>query len=150
MEQNSWGWSDRLSLSYEPMDETHKEFVELCAALSEDNPDTFLNRLDALIAHSIVHFEQENHWMEETAFPPVGCHRQEHEAVLEVMQEVRRRVALGETDLAARLAEELPLWFEHHVDTMDNMLARFMAAGQATPLPDQTHQTDDQGQAQPA
>ncbi|MFZ2999341.1 MAG: hemerythrin domain-containing protein [Undibacterium umbellatum] len=128
MEQNSWGWSERLSLSYEPMDDTHKEFVELCAALSEDNPATFLARLDALIVHSIAHFEQENQWMAETAFPPAGCHRQEHEAVLEVMQEVRRRVELGEVDLATRLAEELPLWFEHHVDTMDNMLARFMAS----------------------
>lgn len=128
MEQNSWGWSERLSLSYEPMDDTHKEFVELCAALSEDNPATFLARLDALIVHSIAHFEQENQWMAESAFPPAGCHRQEHEAVLEVMQEVRRRVELGEADLATRLAEELPLWFEHHVDTMDNMLARFMAS----------------------
>jgi len=128
MEQNSWGWSERLSLSYEPMDDTHKEFVELCAALSEDNPATFLARLDALIVHSIAHFEQENQWMAEAAFPPAGCHRQEHEAVLEVMQEVRRRVELGEADLATRLAEELPLWFEHHVDTMDNMLARFMAS----------------------
>ncbi|MBR7793509.1 hemerythrin domain-containing protein [Undibacterium sp. FT147W] len=128
MTQNTWGWSDRLSLSYAPMDDIHHEFVELCAALSENNPDTFIQRLDALIAHSIEHFEQENCWMEETAFPPAGCHRQEHEAVLEVMREVRRRVEEeGDTELAARLAEELPHWFEHHVDTMDNMLARFMA-----------------------
>ena len=66
--------------------------------------------------------------MTETAFPPAACHKQEHDAVLEVMQEVRRRVTSGEADLAARLAEELPHWFEHHVDTMDNMLARFMLA----------------------
>ncbi|MBC3871310.1 hemerythrin domain-containing protein [Undibacterium oligocarboniphilum] len=122
----AWGWSDRLSLSYEPMDETHQEFVQLCAALAEDNPATFVQRLDALIEHSVHHFDQENIWMTETAFPPAACHKQEHDAVLEVMQEVRRRVASGEEDLAVRLAEELPHWFEHHVDTMDNMLARFM------------------------
>jgi hemerythrin len=128
MSEETWGWSDRLSVSYAPMDETHQEFVELCAALSEDNPATFLQRLDALIDHSVIHFEQENRWMEETNFPPVGCHRQEHDAVLEVMREVRRRIEAGDTDLAPRLAEELPHWFEHHVDTMDNMLARFMAS----------------------
>ncbi|MBI3285389.1 MAG: hemerythrin domain-containing protein [Burkholderiales bacterium] len=130
MTQTAWGWSDRLSLSYAAMDETHKEFVALCAALSENNPASFLTRLDALIVHSIAHFEQENRWMEETAFPPAACHRQEHDTVLEVMQEVRRRIADGETDLAERLAEELPHWFEHHVDTMDNMLARFMLSNQ--------------------
>ncbi|MFZ6727140.1 hemerythrin domain-containing protein [Undibacterium sp. MH2W] len=128
MTHESWGWSDRLALRYEPMDETHKEFVTLCAALSEDNPATFIERLDALIAHSVEHFEQENQWMAETAFPPAGCHKQEHDSVLEIMREVRSHVLAGDPDLAARLAEELPHWFEHHVDTMDNMLARFMAA----------------------
>ncbi|MET3117466.1 hemerythrin [Undibacterium sp. GrIS 1.8] len=127
MTDTQWGWSDRLSLSYAPMDETHQEFVTLCAALAEDNPATYIKRLDALIAHSVEHFDQENQWMTETQFPPGGCHITEHNTILQVMQEVRRRIELGETDLGARLAEELPHWFEHHVDTMDNMLARFMS-----------------------
>ena len=126
MTQAVWGWTERLSSNYLPMDETHQEFVTLCAALSENKPETYLDRLDALISHSLDHFEQENQWMEENNFPPAACHRREHEAVLEVMTEVRRRVALGEADLGQSLAEEMPMWFEHHVDTMDNMLAQFM------------------------
>lgn len=135
MTQVVWGWSERLISNFAPMDETHQEFVMLCAALSENNPETFLERLDALIAHSITHFEQENQWMEENSFPPAGCHRREHDTVLEVMTEVRRRVALGEADLGERLAEEMPLWFEHHVDTMDNMLAQFMVKETASQEP---------------
>lgn len=126
MTASVWGWSDKLSTRYEPMDETHQEFVSLCAALSEDNPASFLTRLDALISHSVAHFEQENQWMRETAFPPAGCHEREHDAVLQLLREVRRSVEAGDIDLGPRLAEELPHWFEHHVDTMDNMLARFM------------------------
>jgi hemerythrin-like metal-binding protein len=126
-----WAWSDRLSLKHDVMDETHQEFVTLCAALSmNESSSPFLERLDALIAHSIEHFEQENNWMRDFAFPPAGCHQGEHDAVLEVMQEVRRRYEAGEHDLGQSLAEELPLWFEHHVDTMDNMLAQFMIANQ--------------------
>ncbi|MCU6435748.1 hemerythrin domain-containing protein [Undibacterium sp. Jales W-56] len=133
MSDANWGWSDRLKLQYAPMDETHQEFVILCAALSEDNPATFIARLDALIAHSVEHFEQENQWMNSHSFPPAGCHMTEHDAVLQVMREVRRRIVeAGELDLAPRLAEELPLWFEHHVDTMDNMLARFMTSEAAS------------------
>lgn len=135
MENIEWGWSDRLKLSYGPMDETHVEFVTLCAALGKGAPDTFIERLDALIAHSVEHFEQENRWMEETNFPPVGCHKQEHDSVLEIMREVRSRYLAGETDLGQKLAEELPHWFEHHVDTMDNMLARFMIAWNKEPAP---------------
>lgn len=121
-----WVWSDRLSLKHDLMDETHQEFVNLCAALSLNEPASYLTRLDALIAHSIEHFEQEDTWMRDFNFPPAGCHQGEHEAVLQVMQEVRRRYADGEHDLGASLAEELPLWFEHHVATMDNMLAQFL------------------------
>lgn len=126
MTKSSWGWSDRLSLRHAVMDETHQEFVALCAALCNADAMRFLSDLDALIAHSISHFEQENRWMEATAFPPASCHRGEHDAVLDIMQEVRRRYLDGEHDLGERLAEELPAWFEHHVDTMDNMLAQFI------------------------
>lgn len=126
MTKSSWGWSDRLSLRHAVMDDTHQEFVALCAALCNADATNFVSELDALISHSIIHFEQENRWMEATAFPPASCHRGEHDAVLEIMQEVRRRYLGGERDLGERLAEELPAWFEHHVDTMDNMLAQFI------------------------
>lgn len=127
MSKQQWAWSDRLSLKHALMDETHQEFVALCAALSlSDEHSSYLERLDALIEHSKSHFEQENQWMQDFAFPPAACHQGEHDAVLQVMQEVRRRYAGGEHDLGQSLAEELPLWFEHHVDTMDNMLAQFM------------------------
>ncbi|MFZ6798242.1 hemerythrin domain-containing protein [Undibacterium sp. Di24W] len=130
MTKPEWTWSDRLSLKHEVMDETHQEFVALCAALSLNEPATYLSRLDALINHSVEHFTQEDRWMRETNFPPAGCHQGEHDAVLQVMQEVRRRYAAGEHDLGASLAEELPLWFEHHVATMDNMLAQFLISNE--------------------
>lgn len=124
-----WGWSQRLSLQHGEMDATHQEFVSLCAALGDKEAETgFVERLDDLIAHTITHFEQENEWMRAHEFPPAGCHVGEHDAVLELMQEVRRRYQEGEHELGERLAEELPFWFEHHVDTMDNMLARFLMA----------------------
>lgn len=130
MSKPAWEWSERLSLKHAVMDETHQEFVSLCSALGQANEESFLASLDAMITHSIAHFEQENRWMEASAFPPAACHRGEHDAVIELMQEVRRRYVLGEVDLGQRLAEELPAWFEHHVDTMDNMLARFLLSQQ--------------------
>jgi hemerythrin len=127
----TWGWSERLSLKHQLMDATHQEFVTLCAALAQSEEQSpFIDRLDALIEHSIEHFEQENRWMRDAGFPPAACHQGEHDAVLQVMQEVRRRFVEGERDLGERLAEELPLWFEHHVDTMDNMLAQYLISNE--------------------
>lgn len=127
MTETSWGWSDKLRVRFEPMNEIHREFALLCAELAQSGPDELPARLDALIAHCVAHFEMEDQWMTEHDFAAGGCHIQEHRTVLELMREVQSRVAAGETSLGLRLAEELPHWFEQHVDTMDNMLAHFMA-----------------------
>ena len=138
MSEQQWGWSDQLAVKYEPMDATHREFVTLCAALNETGANDYLARLDAMIAHSIEHFEQENRWMDAFDFPTVGCHVREHNTVLGVLNDVRERVAGGDAELGARLAEELPQWFEHHVANMDTALAEFLQRkgydGAALPL----------------
>ena len=138
MSDQQWGWSEQLAVKYEPMDATHREFVTLCAALSDTGANDYLARLDAMIAHSIEHFEQENRWMDAFDFPPAGCHVREHNTVLGVLRDVRERVAGGDAELGARLAEELPQWFEHHVANMDTALAEFLQRkgydGTALPL----------------
>ncbi|MDP3842500.1 MAG: hemerythrin domain-containing protein [Oxalobacteraceae bacterium] len=126
MTENLSAQSDRLTLHYEPMDAIHREFVTLCAALASADGVAFLARLDALIAHTAIHFEQENNWMLERDFPSAGCHQREHDAVLGVLREVRECTLQGDAEVGVRLAQELPNWFAHHVDTMDAALAEFL------------------------
>ncbi|WP_246034720.1 hemerythrin domain-containing protein [Azoarcus indigens] len=114
-------WSEQLELGLGRMDDTHREFVEYYNALASASPETFLQRLDAFIEHTIAHFDQENRWMEQVGFP--GCHRAEHDRVLAVMHEVRARVEKGDKVLGMRLVEELPPWFENHAGGMDAALA---------------------------
>lgn len=52
-----------------------------------------------------------------------GCHRGEHDRVLAVMHDIRKRVEKGDLFLGRRLIEELPAWFENHVNGMDAALA---------------------------
>lgn len=115
-----------LALQYEPMDAIHREFVTLCAALGAADGAACLEPLDALIAHTVLHFEQENDWMQTHGFPAAGCHRREHDTVLDVIREVRTHALRGDTEVVARLAEELPNWFSHHVAVMDAGLAEFL------------------------
>ncbi|MDR2925546.1 MAG: hemerythrin domain-containing protein [Azoarcus sp.] len=119
-------WSERYALGIARMDETHREFVDFCNELSAAAPEseTFLGRLDAFIAHTVAHFDQENRWMEAVNFPP--CHREEHDRVLAVAREVRQRVEKGDLFLGRRLLEELVPWFDNHLDTMDSALAFYL------------------------
>jgi hemerythrin-like metal-binding protein len=119
-------WGDRYRLGIARMDETHREFVEFCNALAAAGPESenFLERLDAFIEHTAAHFDQENRWMEAVNFP--ACHREEHARVLDVACEVRQRVEKGDLFLGRRLLEELPPWFDNHIDTMDAALAFYL------------------------
>ncbi|MCL1860431.1 MAG: hemerythrin domain-containing protein [Proteobacteria bacterium] len=116
-------WSERYALGIARMDETHREFIEFCNELTAAEPESagFLERLDAFIEHTSAHFDQENRWMEAVNFPV--CHREEHDRVLAVAREVRQHVEKGDLFLGRRLLEELPPWFDNHLDTMDTALA---------------------------
>jgi hemerythrin-like metal-binding protein len=119
-------WSGELSVDQSTMDDTHREFVELLNRVGAATDDELLASLDAFVTHTEEHFGQEERWMREIAFPPLGCHQGEHANVLEVTREVRKRVADGQVQLAATLAEAMAEWFVQHAGSMDSVLAMYM------------------------
>lgn len=116
-------WSNAYELGLAPMDETHREFVDLVNRIADAGDAGLLGGLGELIRHTVEHFAQEDRWMSESGFPPVHCHQTEHERVLEVMRDVRERVAAGDLALGRNLLAELPAWFDNHAATMDTALA---------------------------
>lgn len=116
-------WSQELVLGQPAMDGTHREFVELLNRLGDAEEGNLLARLDAFIAHTESHFGQEEAWMEAMQFPPLHCHRAEHDGVLEIMREVRKRIAGGEPHYGQVLATAIAEWFPLHAQSMDAMLA---------------------------
>ena len=124
-------WSDKLALGVERMDTTHREFVESLNALHVAPDDDYLRLLDAFIEHTVAHFEQEERWMKSLEFPPIHCHTNEHEGVLNIMRDVRRMVAEGKPELGRVLTRELAPWFENHAAGMDAMLAFFLRCVEA-------------------
>ncbi|MDD5296056.1 MAG: hemerythrin domain-containing protein [Rhodocyclaceae bacterium] len=119
-------WSDALSLNVAAMDDIHQEFVATLAALQAAPDGELVARLDDMIAHTEEHFAQESVWMKAIQFPPIHCHEEEHDKVLVILKDVRRRAAAGDLALGRNLARELMPWLEHHAATMDNMLAQII------------------------
>lgn len=118
--------SDTPHLGQAEMDGTHREFVDLLNRFGAAAEGDRLARLDEFIAHTEAHFGQEEAWMQAMQFPPLGCHRTEHEGVLEIMREVRKRIAGGETHYAEVLARAIAEWFPPHAQSMDAVLALFI------------------------
>jgi len=119
-------WSEALALDQNTMDDTHREFVDLLNRVAAAPEHELLTSLDEFITHTEEHFGQEERWMQEFAFPPLHCHQGEHANVLEVIREVRRRVADGQVHLGKTLTDAIAEWFPQHAGSMDAVLAMYM------------------------
>ena len=116
-------WSEALSLDLPLMDDTHREFVDLLAAVEAAADDTVISAWRALIDHTQLHFDQEDRWMRETRFAAGNCHSVQHKVVLDVMREGLKRAEGGELELLRLLVGELAQWFPQHAQSMDAGLA---------------------------
>lgn len=107
------------------MDRTHDEFLSLVAGLQLASKNQFVALFSALVDHTKRHFEDELKLMENTKFPAIKEHREEHVRVLSDLKKMNESIAKGSTLFAkAYVSQQLPSWFNLHLSTMDAALAK--------------------------
>lgn len=107
------------------IDALHVELEERLAALTRAGDDPH-PELAALMDHLRRHFEHEEALMKDSAFPMADCHAREHLSVIEVVDEVVRRLDAGDAAPLARLAPAMLEWFAVHASSMDTALAAYL------------------------
>ena len=102
-----------FEVGYEPMDDLHRQFRDLLMALASPDAGDYGATLLDLHEHLLSHCAMEERWMTGSDFPSRACHRQEHEVLLEVVSEVRRRFDAGDVEVVIRevLSKLLPVDF---------------------------------------
>lgn len=124
---NAFSWSDSFLLGYAPMDDTHREFVQIVDAMLAAPDQDFARHLAIFQTHAEQHFEMEHKWMSATSFPATDCHVAEHDAVLKSVREAIDHLAAGgEVTVCRSLVDELVRWFPGHADYMDASLAQWI------------------------
>jgi len=118
--------SDALLLGYGPMDQTHREFLDCVAAVTQANDSNLMKVFTALKSHLQAHFAQEDTWMRDTAFPAMECHIDEHAEVMKSVLQVEVLLANGNYVVCYRLARELGKWFPAHATYLDSALSQWM------------------------
>ena len=120
-------WKDDYLLGYAPMDDTHREFVQVVGRLLSCPDAEFAGALDDFIRHAEAHFGEEDEWMRTTDFPPKDCHIDEHAAVMASARAVRELVVKeGDVAEGRRLAAALADWFPKHAFHLDSALSHWM------------------------
>lgn len=124
-----FAWDDGYLVGHSVMDDTHREFVECLNAVLQAPDDGLLAALDAFAVHAQAHFDEEDHWMRSTHFPPGDCHLDEHAKVLASVNAVREALREDQEGNAAwcrELAQALQDWFPGHVQHLDSALATWL------------------------
>jgi hemerythrin-like metal-binding protein len=120
-------WSEALALQQPQMDTTHREFVDLLAAVEaalDGPPQALQARFADFVAHTEAHFAQEDRWMAALGFAKENCHAFQHAHVLGVLRDVQATAA---PEVLRVLVVELAQWFPQHAQAMDAALAQVMA-----------------------
>lgn len=112
-----------LKLGLPVMDETHAEFIDLVNQLEQADAREFKRLFIKLFAHTEQHFNAEDALMEQSHFPAIREHREEHRRVLGELHRIAGKVTRGSTTLGRAYVAELPNWFRLHLLTMDSALA---------------------------
>ena len=122
-------WIDSFQVGDITMDKTHQEFVELANQLLHCSPESAGQALAEIEAHTLAHFGHEKHLMETTDFPAAECHLDEHQKVLDSIQEVHRRQQSNTISIVdiKRLALALIDWFPGHLTYMDSALSTWLS-----------------------
>jgi hemerythrin len=84
----------------------------------------------AFLEHNRDHFGREEAAMLQTSFPPYPVHKAEHDRVLAQLEELVTTADSGMADASLQRAieQEIPSWLLQHVQSMDTITARWIAA----------------------
>ena len=120
------------------MNDTHLEEMliinKLDAAISDSNIEVIAKTINELLAHTIIHFLEEEKMMEEGLYPEYLTHKSEHDRHVEELKSLVQYFQRTKDPKAiyAYSKGNLTPWRVHHIETMDTMMALFLKSEPTT------------------
>ncbi len=87
--------------------------------------------LNQLTAYSELHFMSEELLMRMYAYPDYDDHVHDHEAMTERLNQILRRYAAGQDNMALNTAKEMREFLLGHINSRDQALTEYLATMQA-------------------
>ena len=130
-------WDERFSVGLPQIDEHHRHlFMLLNKAFNAFGSPTANNDLtlllDELIDYAIYHFFFEEQAMQDSNYPLLGQHRQEHDLFTSRVVVMHEEHHTGKRPLTLDVLSFLNSWLTNHILDTDGQFGRFMAAKKAT------------------
>lgn len=126
-------WNQELLTGEPSIDTQHRELFalleELGAAITAGRGDELVERmLEEILGYASVHFHDEEALMAAVGYPGIASQQAAHSAFAADATRMTHEWAAGTGVASEDLYEYLYTWVVQHVETMDLLLARFLAA----------------------
>ena len=126
-------WNDSYLVGIEDIDQHHRHLVQLL----NDTYDAFTDGshqeklggvLDELIDYATYHFACEERWMQDSSYPGLSVHREEHERFIGRIVEIQKDFHARRANLTLEVLSFLKNWLTSHILQNDAGYGRFVAA----------------------
>jgi hemerythrin len=135
-------WREVWRLGIDALDADHREMIRLLNAVfaceetdhvdsgppreTESGQGRLVDRLEDVMAHLRSHFQREETFLKEIAYPGLENHQREHALEMAELVDLKRSiVASGARSLSQEAAEGIKRWFFNHVIAQDREFADF-------------------------
>ena len=117
---------DRILVGFRPIDDLHREFEAILAALNDPAEADYGAHLLALHEHLLHHCTTEEQFMLQENYSHYARHKRAHEHLLDSVSDVRRKLDAGDVAAVRRYSADLINWFAMHASSEDAELAAFL------------------------
>lgn len=114
------------------MDKEHQVQIGMldafCTLITDNESSLKINEvLKQLVSYSEIHFMSEQLLMRMYAYPDYDDHVQDHEAMIEHLNQIQGRFASGENKLALETANEMKKFLLGHISSRDQVFTDFLS-----------------------
>lgn len=106
-------------------DDQHKKLFDLVNALDDAAPSgdkaAIGEKLDALLAFFVEHFQSEERAMEEKGFDGLAAHKAEHDKLVETCSDLQRKFKAGEAEVNQETTAFVKGWLDKHIPNIDRL-----------------------------
>jgi hemerythrin len=126
-------WTPALAVGVEIIDRQHKELFRhvdnLMEAMKRARGRTEIGKMVAFLgAYVVEHFQEEEKYMQEFAYPDYKSHKQEHDSLVQEyggMKNTFLSSGLNAIEVV-KIQRRLVDWLEHHIGEADKALGLFL------------------------
>lgn len=123
-------WNEKLSVNIASIDAEHKKLIEMINDFYENivnrsNKENFLILINGLIDYTLIHFANEEKYMQELNYDYYKEHKREHDQFISKIKEIEEKINNNERVLSLDMTSFLMDWLKNHILKSDKKYSEF-------------------------